>query len=57
MNSIQVRTMHSPPDVTDQPSNAFLYVQLLEDLGSRLRYMVEWAHGVISVEVIQELRE
>ncbi|KAI4934556.1 hypothetical protein J4E85_002414 [Alternaria conjuncta] len=49
--------MLSPPDITDQPTNAFLYEHFLEDRWSRLRYMVQWANSLISVEVMQELRK
>ncbi|KAI4669565.1 uncharacterized protein J4E79_001610 [Alternaria viburni] len=49
--------MLSPPDITGHPTNAFMYELLLGDRGCRLRYMVHWAHSLISVEVMQELRK
>ena len=54
-NKIVFRTMCDSSDVGEQPSNAWLYEELLEDRGSRLRHMLLYAYSVVSTDVIQEL--
>jgi hypothetical protein len=56
MNSINFRTLLSASDVTNEPSNAALFEQLLEDRGCRLRHMLTWAYTTVSVQTMKDLR-
>ena len=51
-NSVEFRTLLSLPKITGQPSNASWYEQLILSHQVRLRHMLNWAHTIVSVEVM-----
>ena len=55
-NDIKFRTMLSSPEITDQPSNASLYEELLRAHRQRLRHMLKWAYTTVSAKVMHTLK-